>query len=137
MTPWWETFIRLARMKARAFLGLVPPKPNALTMTGTEVKTVLRYTFTLPAEPAIDDLAHREANVTVNSGTAEVVTISKGMAQFQKDFDRNALVSITLIDVDTSGNKSVPSDPFSFTATDTVPPPKPGGLSVAAIEQVP
>lgn len=97
---------------------------------------MLRYHFSLPPEPAIDDLDHREAEFTVDGGAAQTVNVPKGATEFTVDFDRNAAVIITLKDVDTSGNKSAPSDPLSFTATDTVPPPTPGGLGVSSIEQV-
>jgi hypothetical protein len=126
----------LLKAKLREFLGLTPPKPKLLTILGVKELTVLRYTFTLPPEPSIDDFDHREANVAIEGSESDVHTIAKGETTFKHDFDRDKNVTITLVDVDTSGNKSAPSEPLTFTTTDTVPPPAPGTLSVQGVEQV-
>jgi hypothetical protein len=99
-------------------------------------KTVLRYTFALPTAPQIDDLDHRELNVTVGENPPVVVNLAPNLTETFYDFDRDMNVNITLVDVDTSGNKSAPSDPLAFKTTDTVPPPQPGGLTVTKVEQV-
>lgn len=134
MVPTFKAWLRSA---LREFLGDVPPKPRAVTIKGTEVVSVLRYHFSLPPAPAgIDDFDHREATVTVDGVARDTVTVAKDATEFTADFDRNVAVSVSLRDVDTSGNKSDPSDPLTFTATDTVPPPKPGELSVSKVEQI-
>lgn len=129
-------FNQLIRSWVRAWLGLVPPKPKPVKLGTVKVLTVLRYTFALPPVPAIDDFDHREANVTVGSAEPQVVVLTSGQTEFQQDFDRDVEVSITLVDVDTSNNKSDPSEALEFTTTDTVPPPAPGGLTVSNIQQV-
>lgn len=117
-------------------LGVRLPQPGPLVITNKEQIVALRYTFALPAEPSIDDFDRREANVSIEGGESDVHTIPKGSAEFTHDFDRDKVVTITLVDVDTSGNKSAPSTALTFTSTDTVPPPQPGGLTVKSIEQV-
>lgn len=119
----------------RAWLGLTPPKPKPVVIQGVKELVVLRYTIGLPAVPTIDDLDHREANVTID-GTASTISIPKESTSFTFDTERDKLVAITLVDVDTSGNHSAPSEPLSFTSTDTVPPPQPGTLSISNVEQV-
>ena len=126
---WLASFLRRE-------LGLIPPRPAAVTLSGSEVKTVLRYTFTLPPAPAIDDLAGRRALVKVGDADPVVVTLAPTAATFTYDFDRDVAVKVTLRDVDTSGNVSPDGPPLEFVATDTVPPPAPGAVAVGLIEQV-
>ena len=96
---------------------------------------MLRYTIDMPPKPPITDLASREVTITLNA-VADVRTLAPDDASFQFDTDVGVAVSITLVDIDTSGNRSAPSPALSFTATDTVPPPVPGGLAVAQVEQI-
>src|SRR4051812_36980270 len=136
MSP-WQHWLAMARAKARNFLGLTPPKPKSLIRKpGVTEVTMLRHHIQLPPEPTIDDLDHREATIKIGDTEPTVLSISKGSTEFTVDTDRNVSVTISLVDVDTSGNKSAPSDPLTFTATDTVPPPQPGTLAVASVEQV-
>jgi len=130
-----ESFWDCIRKEARRFLGLVPPRPGGLTLAKTEQLVMLRYTVNLPPAPNIDDLATREAHISVD-GTETIQTLAPDATFFAFDVDRNKSVSLTLVDVDTSGNKSDPSEALAFTSTDTVPPPVPGGMSVAKVEQV-
>ncbi len=120
----------------RRCLGLILPQPRPLRLLGSEVLTVLRYTFSLPPAPAVDDLARREANVVAGTAEGTAVSIAKDATSFTFDFDRDVAVSITLTDIDTSGNRSPASAPLEFTTTDTVPPPQPGILGIAKVEQV-
>lgn len=136
---WWKRWIDRVRAAVRRWLGIVLPRPAAPVVLRTEVRTVLRYTFGLPPEPGIDDFDHREVEVTVNGSPAagSPLKLPKGSGTTcQFDFDRNVSVSIDLVDVDTTGNKSKPSEPLAFTATDTVPPDQPGAVTIAKVEQV-
>jgi hypothetical protein len=96
---------------------------------------MLRYTVNMPPRPPIADLATREVTQQLNAETA-VRPFPPEAADFTVDAEAGTLVSLSLVDVDTSGNRSDPSAPLSFTATDTVPPPAPGGMAVAKVEQV-
>ena len=96
---------------------------------------MLRYTITMPSKPPIADLANREVTISLN-GSPTVRLLAPDDASFQFDTDAGVNVSLVLVDIDTSGNRSDPSDPLAFVASDTVPPPQPGGLSVANVEQI-
>src|SRR5262245_45486504 len=114
---------------------LAPARPGPLTIGNTETITMLRYTVQMPPAPAIGDLNVREVVVVLNSAQ-EVRPLPPTQASFQFDTEPGVSVSITLTDIDTAGNRSAPSAPLAFTATDTVPPPQPGGLSVGSVEQI-
>jgi hypothetical protein len=96
---------------------------------------VLRYTITMPPKPSIGDLATREVTIQLN-GVPEVRPLQPDDASFQFDTDPGVSVNITLVDIDTSNNRSAPSQPLAFVAEDTVPPPAPGQLSVGTVEQI-
>jgi len=137
MNPIWEQWIAKLRSKARNFLGLTPPKPKSLIRKpGVTEVTMLRHHIQLPPEPQIDDLDHREITVKLGDADPNTQSIAKGSTEFVLDTDRGVAVTLFLVDVDTSGNKSAPSDPLSFTAVDNVPPPQPGVLAVKSVEQV-
>jgi len=96
---------------------------------------MLRYSINMPPRPPIADLATREvtqsldAILTVRPFPADALT-------FTVDADAGVQIVLSLVDIDTSGNRSDPSAPLSFVATDTVPPPAPGGMAVAKVEQI-
>src|SRR5262245_49258840 len=96
---------------------------------------MLRYTITLPPAPAIADLAAREA--TIGLDTVNTVRLLEPVATtFQFDTEPGVAVDITLVDIDTSGNRSAPSPSLAFVASDTVPPPVPGQMAVGSVEQI-
>jgi len=112
-----------------------PPRPDPLTIQSQKEAHVLRYTIDMPPKPPIADLASREVTIVLD-GTSDVRTLMPDDASFQVDTDVGVQVSITLVDIDTSGNRSQPSVPLAFMAQDTVPPPVPGGLAVGKVEQI-
>jgi hypothetical protein len=89
----------------------------------------------MPPAPAIGDLATREINQTLD-GTVSVRPFAPDTASFTVDADKGTAIALFLTDIDTSGNRSQPSATLSFVATDTVPPPVPGGLGVTNVEQI-
>lgn len=96
--------------------------------------TILKYKITFPPVVA-SDTKDREVTtaVTKEDGTVVEPTVKSypaGDASFEATFDRNDQVSLTLVDIDGSGNRSVPSEAFTFTATDTIAPPQPGQFAV-------
>ena len=97
---------------------------------------MLRYTFAMPARPPISDLANRVVSTAVNGGTATTESFAADATTFTHDFETNDSVTMTLSDVDTSGNASVPSLPLVFVAVDTIPPTQPGGFTITNIEQI-
>src|SRR5262245_16698286 len=114
---------------------LVPARPGPLSVTNVETIEMLRYTIQMPPAPAIGDLNVREIVVSLNTAQ-EVRPLPPTQASFQFDTEPGVAVSIVLTDIDTAGNRSAPSAPLAFTATDSVPPPQPGGLSVGSVEQI-
>jgi len=112
-----------------------PPKPGPLAVVSMEEVIVLRYTVNLPPAPPISDLATREVTISLNADVS-LQNCEPAAVSFQFDTDAGVAVILSLVDIDTSGNRSDRSDPLSFTASDTVPPPVPGGMSVAGVEQV-
>lgn len=114
------------------------PRPGRLTLANVRSvgMTKYGYVFTLPMVGA-SDVAKRELSVAVDNNpptTTEII----GQLQTTPEmlFDLNANVSLVLTDVDGSGNRSQPSAPFTFTVTDTVPPPQPGAIGIASVTQV-
>lgn len=96
---------------------------------------MLRYTIGMPPAPAIGDLATREVNQSLD-GVATVRPLTPDVTTFTVDTDKGVAVALFLVDIDTSGNRSQPSETLSFVATDSVPPPVPGGLGVVKVEQI-
>jgi len=114
---------------------LAPPRPGPLTLGEQREITLLRYTVNLPPAPPITDLATREVTIKQN-GAPTIRPLSPDDGSFQFDCAAGTAVELTLVDIDESGNRSDPSGPLAFTATDTVPPPQPGGMNVAGVEQI-
>lgn len=108
----------------------VPGRPALSRENPEEVRIVaLKFKVNLPPSKA-HDLASRELRVMRNSGAEEVVTLDGTAQNYQLMAERGDAVSVVLVDIDTSGNRSLPSSPLLFVARDTVPPPQPEGLSV-------
>lgn len=128
--------------KAIAFLrcpcGKPPPQPGKLIVGEPSEVTMIRYPFTMPPLPDIPDLATREVSYVVNDGAALVESHAKDETTFTHDFAAGDHVIVTLRDVDTSGNKSLPSLPLEFTAAapDTTPPPQPGVITAGVPEDL-
>ncbi len=93
--------------------------------------------FSLPPVGAAD-VATRELSVTVN-GAAPALTPLPGQPLLTPEmvFDQDDQLLIVLTDVDGAGNRSLPSNPFSYAVVDDVPPPQPGELGVSAKRQLP
>jgi len=118
--------------------GKAPPQPGYLTVGEPSEVTMIRYPFTMPPLPDIPDLATREVSYVINDGTALVESHAKDETSFTHDFAAGDHVIVTLRDVDTSGNKSLPSLPLEFTAAapDTTPPPQPGVITAGVPEDL-
>ncbi len=121
-----------------------PPKPAkcALRVTnelpgGDDVADKLNFVFVVPAEDEPSDVVSREVKLTLADGTvSEFVNEGNGAfesAEFTADQDSE--VSISVVNVDDAGNKSVPRVQ-SFTLVDTIAPPAPGELGVKVVGEV-
>src|SRR5262245_23735810 len=84
---------------------LAPPIPGPLTVEKQEEARVLRYTINMPPRPPIGDLATREVTIQLN-GVPEVRPLPPDAPSFQFDTDVDVAVNITMVDIDTSGNRS-------------------------------
>ncbi len=104
-------------------IKIIPrPSPPILTESGKETKIMLNYKMTLPS--ATDpDVVSWNLETTLGSDPPVVAPINDGDLL---SYEQGTLVSLRLQEVDDAGNISEFSDPFSFTATDTLPPSKPG-----------
>ena len=125
-------FIRWVLWRWRTF---APPAPGPMVVANQQEVFVLRYTVDMPPRPAIGDLATREVTAVVDA-TKTIKPLAPDAASFTLDVEAGAAVSISLVDIDSSGNRSGASPALEFTAEDTVPPPVPGGLAVGKVEQI-
>lgn len=96
---------------------------------------MLQYTINMPPKPPISDLAKREVTINLDS-ESDVRELQPDDATFKFVTDPGVHVECWVVDIDTSGNRSEQSESLAFVATDTVPPPVPGGMSVGKVEQV-
>ncbi len=117
----------------------MPPRPGRVSLYSKREVDMAKFglKFSLPA-PGASDVAERELTMTVNGGDPPTVKTYPGDALVTEElvFDADDNVSLTLVDIDGSGNRSQPSAGFTLTVTDDVPPPQPGELGVAEKRQV-
>lgn len=97
------------------------------TMTKFDLKVLLPATVD-------GDVASREFTHTINSDTPVVTPLAKDATEFSFSAPRDAVVQMSLVDIDLAGNRSLPST-RSFTVVDTIPPHQPGELSVTVSGQ--
>ena len=83
------------------------------------------------------DVVSREFTVTV--GGVEDRRSLTGAARDTTDiefvWDQNAVVDLSLVDIDDAGNRS-PGSKRQFTVLDTIPPHQPGEISVTVLEEI-
>ena len=96
---------------------------------------MLKYTVNMPPVPDISDLATREVTINLDAAT-DIKSLQPSDATFQFVTNAGVHVKTWCVDIDTSGNRSEPGPALEFDATDTIPPPTPGGMAVASVEQV-
>jgi hypothetical protein len=114
-----------------------PPRPERVSLANTRQITMTQFgiTFALPPVGA-PDVATRELTTTVNGVSSIVAMTGQPTISDEVVFNLNDDVTVTLVDIDGSGNHSPASAPFTFVVTDTVPPPTPGTLSQASVRQI-
>lgn len=123
----WRTFVRylIAPYIQPARSGA----PRAFLIR--EDGTMLIYGVEVPP-PTAADVVKTELGVSVNGGeeTVVVVTSTDEFAYSQGD-----VVTWRSRGVDDAGNKAEWSEPFTFTASDTIPPPKSGAPSPVLLRE--
>lgn len=126
-------FDDLLRALGRLLVEYLPPR-RPLRVGATlirEDQSVLIYKLTLPPAGA-PDVVTRELAVEVNGSVRETLDASDGM---ELSFDQGDAVRLSLVDVDDAGNRSEPSEPLEFAASDTIAPPAPGQLGVELLRE--
>jgi hypothetical protein len=91
-------------------------------------------TYTISAGPVVDvDVVSRVLTVTVGGEEPSERSFPGSSVDFGLlTVPQDSTVVLTLVDVDDSGNKSVPAV-VEFVAADTLPPTQPGGLGVTLV----
>lgn len=92
----------------------------------------LVYQLILPP-PGAPDVVKRTLKSTVNGVEQPDVDIVSD--PFEVTFADNDSVTLSIVDTDDAGNVSPPSEPFAFTATDTIAPPQPGQVGVSLLRE--
>ena len=110
----------------------VPQGLRVVLLRGETMANVLTYRVSVNA-PVDGDVVSRELTVTVNGVESTVVTTAGAATDLGSvDVPQDALVVLSLVDVDDAGNKSPPAT-VEFTAVDTLAPAQPGGFNVALV----
>ena len=97
-----------------------------------ENENMLTYTIGIPA-PGASDVVERELMVTRNGETTQL-TLALDATEEIVEVEQGFEVELQLVDIDDAGNRSEPSV-LSFTATDTVPPPKPADMTINSVTE--
>lgn len=95
----------------------------------------LVYQVSLPPVTAVD-LSKRVLTIKYGDKTSSIELRPNDVSVTLAPVKEGEVVDLTLQDFDDAGNSSLPSDVFSFTAKDTLPPAKPGQVSVLLVEEV-
>lgn len=87
------------------------------------------------AAAADNDVVERRLTVDVEGGEPVTTTFGGDATDLgEVKANRDAAVTLSLIDVDSSGNASEPAS-VSFVATDTIAPVRPGEFGVTLLRQ--
>jgi hypothetical protein len=80
--------------------------------------------------PAAPDVISRELGISISGQPAEVRSLGTADTLITGlKAPQGTTVSLSLVDVDDAGNRSIPSYK-TFEALDTIPPPQPGELGI-------
>jgi hypothetical protein len=92
--------------------------------------------YSVSAAPPVDsDVVERRFTVDVEDGESTTTTYEPTTVDFGEiKVPRDAEVTLSLVDVDGSGNVSEPAT-FAFVALDTIPPARPGEFGVTLVRQ--
>lgn len=118
--------------------SIVQPRLFVTQVRSESMADVLTYAVSVG--PVVDsDVVERQLSVSVDG-----VAGPDGYKSYAADVTdlgevavpQNAVVVLTLVDVDDAGNRSEPAV-LEFVATDTLPPAKPGSLGVTLVSEKP
>lgn len=132
----WKILHWLTYRLAKIFCGKKRvPKPGTIKYDLREREQMAdRLIVTLQLPPAgAPDVVSRSLVVTTPNGSSNSV-VPGSTTSFEFTVEQDALVTVELVDIDDSGNKSLPST-LRFTAVDSIPPPAPGTLSVSSVRE--
>lgn len=135
---WYLVYIALNVYEAvyresRGFVN-VPRGLRVVLLRGETMANVLTYRVSVNA-PVDGDVVSRELTVIVNGVASTVVTAAGNATDLGSvDVPQDALVVLSLVDVDDAGNKSEPAT-VAFTALDTLAPAQPGGFNVTLVSE--
>lgn len=123
------------RALAREIVPFLPPRrPRPVSAyLVREDHSMLVYSVTLPT-PRASDVATRRLSVNID-GTTTDRDLGIDDPAPEVSAEAGQVVVLTLIDIDEAGNASLPSEPLSFTAADTIAPAQPGALGVELIRE--
>jgi hypothetical protein len=125
----YEIFLRGLKVFVSMPVGL-----RVILQRGETMANVLTYRVSVNA-PVDGDVVSRELTVLVN-GVELMVVHALGSATDLGSIDvpQDALVVLSLVDVDDAGNRSAPAT-VEFTAVDTLAPAQPGGFNVTLVSE--
>lgn len=126
---WW----RYVAAEVAPHLPPRRPFPPSATLSREEA-AVLVYKIT-PAAPGAADVASHEIAVTVNGVPADSPATVLPGGSFELQLADNDAVTLVQVDIDDAGNRSPASEPYGFTATDTIAPPQPGQPAVELLRE--
>lgn len=95
----------------------------------------LKVTVGFPASPA-RDLANREVHLSIGGAAETVELLPPDATSYAFLIERGMAFSFFLVDIDTSGNRSVASAILTDVARDSTPPPQPGTPTVIGVEEL-
>jgi hypothetical protein len=111
-----------------------PPGPPTCVLVSQGANGMLTYQVAPPPDTAPDVASYEYTAVVAGVSPDQVLTQKKGDPGPTFTVPTTGVaVSVTVIEIDASGNRSEASDPLQFTSADTLPPPKPGMPTVTEI----
>lgn len=125
-----QKFARLEQLVFDLQLKLGPSDPVRIVITGENAMAdLIQFKVVLPAKSA-PDVSFREVTLIINDGTPDIRNLAADALELNAlEGPQDATVSVSLVDVDDKGNRSIPST-ASLLLTDNVAPPQPGEIGL-------
>lgn len=103
-----------------------------------EDRNMLQFKVLLPLLASGHDVASRELTVQIDDGEAVVYTVAADVLEVDGlSGEQDATVLLTLVDIDDADNRSIEPSTLEAVLTDTIPPAKPGELSLVVTGETP